>query len=335
MDKVSVASSDAPSRKKVSPKAILLFCFRWGIFLTVLVFLYLAVAKSVAEFESKRIDWRQFGWGWLVLSGSLYLLGSMMSWVYWHRVLWAIGERPTFRETLAAFFIGHLGKYVPGKAMVVVLRTNFVRSERTSILAAATAVFIETLTFMAVGGVLAAIMLGFQSWRQPWLLGLAIALGAAAGIPTIPPLFRIVVRKIAAKKFPDDIDRLLRGITWRLLGEGWILNLIGWALLGFSLWVLLYAIPNCRPVWSDYPDILACVALALVAGFVSLIPGGLGVREMVVLALLGKFGQVEAIAAAVLLRLTWLVSEVAFATILYLMHKLAGKSATPSIRTEP
>ena len=56
----------------------------------------------------------------------------------------------------------------------------------------------------------------------------------------------------------------------------------------------------------------------MVAGFLSLVPAGAGVREYVIMALVMQpFGEVAAIASAVLLRIVWLVAEVALAGILY------------------
>ena len=51
-------------------------------------------------------------------------------WWFWYRTLQAFGQAPEGLSSLRAFFIGHLGKYVPGKAMVVVLRTALVRGAR-------------------------------------------------------------------------------------------------------------------------------------------------------------------------------------------------------------
>jgi uncharacterized membrane protein YbhN (UPF0104 family) len=56
----------------------------------------------------------------------------------------------------------------------------------------------------------------------------------------------------------------------------------------------------------------------VVLGFLSFIPGGFGVREMVLLPLLAPaFGEAGALVAAILLRLEWLVSELLVSSILY------------------
>ena len=68
--------------------------------------------------------------GWLGLAGVLYLLGLLPAGLFWHRVLLVLGQDARLGETLRAYYIGHLGKYVPGKAMVVVIRAGLIRSHR-------------------------------------------------------------------------------------------------------------------------------------------------------------------------------------------------------------
>jgi len=50
-------------------------------------------------------------------------------------------------------------KYVPGKALVVILRAGLIRSRRVNAVVAAISVFYETLTMMAVGSFLAGAIL--------------------------------------------------------------------------------------------------------------------------------------------------------------------------------
>ena len=57
----------------------------------------------------------------------------------------------------------------------------------------------------------------------------------------------------------------------------------------------------------------------------ALIPGGLGVRELVVIPLLrAPFGAATALVCAVLLRVCWMVSEALVSIILYLILRLGG-----------
>ena len=100
-------------------------------------------------------QWR-FHFGWLAVSGCLYLLGTLPCGIFWHRTLLALGQPVSLPRALRAYYIGHLGKYVPGKAMVVILRTGLVRGQGVDTALAAACVFFETLTMMAVGAFLSA-----------------------------------------------------------------------------------------------------------------------------------------------------------------------------------
>ena len=118
-----------------------------------------------------------------------------------------------------------------------------------------------------------------------------------AGTPTIPPLFRRVVKTLQGKRRTPATDEALAGITWKLMLQGWLIDIVGWLLMGVSLWAALRALPGLEVELSDPRTFLlltACVALACVAGFLSLIPAGAGVRDGIVIALVGmQFGEVQ------------------------------------------
>jgi uncharacterized membrane protein YbhN (UPF0104 family) len=183
---------------------------------------------------------------------------------------------------------------------------------------------------MAVGAFVAAALIGVLFREQTWLLVLAIGLMVCAGGPTLPPIFRRLVRLVGVKKVNPDIDTALAGLDLRLMAYGWITVALGWCLLGFSLWCVLRAIPTDAAqavALSDWPLVTACVSLALVAGFLSLLPGGIGIREAVILALLAQpFGADTAVVSAILLRLVWLAAELLLGGMLYVAKPAAGES---------
>jgi uncharacterized membrane protein YbhN (UPF0104 family) len=303
--------------------AIAKLVFRVTILVLVGIGIWHTVIKALGELKDREFSLTQIQPWWLVVAGLVYLAGMAPCWLFWHKTLLAMGQRPRWPESLRAFYIGHLGKYVPGKALVVILRTALIRSNRVDTSVAATSVFVETLTMMAVGAFVAAAILGTMFYEQVWLLLLAVALMLCAGGPTLPPIFRRMVRLVGVKKVNPDIDSALAGLDYRLMSYGWITVALGWCLLGFSLWATLHAIPTTTeyPVTlDDWPLVTACVALAMVAGFLSLLPGGIGIREYVVMALLVKpFGAAAAAVSAILLRLVWLLAELLLAGVLYVV----------------
>jgi glycosyltransferase 2 family protein len=304
----------------------------WAIRISVLVVICLGVRGTVLNSldQLSQHEWHVRP-EWLLLAGVLYVVGLIpMAW-FWYRALAALGQPAPWNATLRAYFFGHMGKYVPGKAMAVILRVATVRRWVPSMRLALVSTMLETLTMMAVGAFLAAAMSIFLLRSKPELAGLALVTAIAIALPTLPPIARWLARLGVARmqSAPDDtststdIDANLRGINFQLLMKGWSAALVCWIFLGLSLWATLRAIgvENLSPI-SDLPALVAAVAIAVVAGFISMLPGGVGVRDLALVQLLAETcGSANALVAAVLIRLVWLVSELATCVILYIVAK--------------
>jgi hypothetical protein len=260
--------------------------------------------------------------GWLVASGGLYLLGLLPAGLFWHRVLRVLGQEARLGETLRAYYIGHLGKYVPGKAMVVILRAGLIRSHRVDTAVAAVSVFFETLLMMSVGAFISAAILAVWFREHRFLCLVAVGLMVGAGLPIIPPVFKRLVRWAGVGRADSAAAAGLANLGWRSLAEGIAAMTVSWGLLALSLWAVLRAMDaSDLNLVAQFPLYVASVSLAMVAGFLSLIPGGAVVRELVLAELMApRFGDVVAVVSALLLRLTWLVAELAISAILYFVR---------------
>lgn len=290
------------------------------VFLAVMAGVAITIRNAFREIDKEQYDITQIKVGWLVVAGAAYLAGLVPCWIFWHATLRAMQQQPRWLDSFRAFFISHLGKYVPGKAMVVVLRTAWIRGDRVDTTVAATSVFVETLTMMAVGAFVSAMILITRYHHQVFFVILALALMCCAGIPTLPPIFKRIVRMLQLKKTSSAIDPALDGLTMPLMVSGWLTISLGWLLLGTSLFFVLKALPGIVVKLDMIPLLTACVALSMVAGFLSMIPGGVGVRELVIIPLLGELGEVgpvNAVLAAILLRLVWLAAESLISSMLY------------------
>ncbi len=261
--------------------------------------------------------------GWLVASGLLYVAGLSCSGRFYGGVLQAgstpIGIFPATR----AYLISHLGKYVPGKAMVVLMRAGLSVPYGARAATAAIATFYETLVMMAAGGLAAglgftvagpspAVEVVLPRWGKQVLPIYALAgllgigLGLAFLVVVLPPVFRRLAL-LFSTPFPRVGPEALPRFTGRLLIRGLFWSTAAWVLLGCSQLAVAQAL--MPPGRSSYPGLLlvvtASVALATVAGFVvAVLPGGLGVREGVLMIALGpSLGRDEAVVAALALRL--------------------------------
>ncbi len=257
---------------------------------------------------------------WLALSGMLYLLALLPSAWFWYHLLHVFGDRPGLFKAVRAYFVGQMGKYVPGKALALILRGSFVRGPEVRFGAAIIASFYEVLTTMAAGGIVAAVIFAIQPpddvpglhWH-PLLTSLLLV--ALCGVPLLPGVFNFIVGRVAARFQKVESFRLPR-LRFGTLVVGLAATTTGWLLMGLGVWALLQAVLPTEPPGSFTAVWMRCtgsIGLAYVAGFlIVFLPGGIGAREYFLLHLLAFAFPAEAViaAAVLLLRLIWTAAEV-------------------------
>ncbi len=209
--------------------------------------------------------------------------------------------------------------------MVIILRVGVLAPLGVLKVATTLTVFLETLTMMAVGSAWAAICLLWLQLDVRWTL-LALGLMAITFLPTLPPLLREVLRRTQRGIEPHLMDAWLARIDWSLLGLGWSVMSVTWLANGVSLACVLIASPAAEFSGASWLTIaasaLGACAMAVVLGFVSFLPGGAGVREVVLSTMLTPVvGPIAALAAAVWLRIVWLVTEMLLAVVLKFLSK--------------
>jgi len=321
---------------------------RWGVRVLKVV-LGLLVLWAVGRHMARTwADLRQHGESvrfdppWIAFGAVLYLTGLSAFGLYYGRILKASATPVGYLPALRAYLISHLGKYVPGKAMVVVMRAGLLTSYGARPATAAFATLYETLTMMAAGGLVAA--LGFVIRPLPPLL-LPVGLGHTLPIPLlllslglgvafwglVEPRVFPRLSKLISVPFPGVGPKALPHFSQRLLFEGMAWSFAGWVLLGLSqVAVIRSFLPDGAPP-ETWPLVVASVALATVAGFaVAIFPGGLVVREGVLMATLAPVvGADRAVVAALALRLAWVLGEVAIAALLAVVRPPLPRVAAP------
>lgn len=277
--------------------------------------------KDLSSPTVSELVWRP---GWLALSTVLYLgfLGS--SCWYWRRLLRHFGAAPTLLAAARAYFVSQLGKYVPGKAWALLIRGALVRGPNLRLGLAVLTSFYEVLTTMAAGAMIAALAflieppVGLDLHVHPVLAGL-ILLGLC-GMPLLPAVFNRIAGRLAKNLQTVDAGSLPK-IDLGTLAQGLAATACGWALLGVSVWAGLAAVLPEPPALdsSFWLQCVGAIGLAYVGGFLAVfLPSGVGVREYVLLKLLGFAGPEALIAAAVLLmRVTWTLGELIVAGALF------------------
>lgn len=297
----------------------------------------------------------QLSWGWCLAAGLSYSASLLPAAWFWGRVLRAAGQRASAGSVLRAYLVGQIGKYVPGKACVVILRTVLVSGKFVQPAMAAASVFIETLTMMSVGAALAMLYFVLTARSDPRLLWAALGLAIVVTVPTLPPFFKPVLRLIAHRGKRQDVIEAVGKVGFTQLWEGWVAMALLWVGFGLSLGFALRSIElagfrfpfSAATVANALPVLVASVALATVGGFlVVFLPGGLGARELILATVLTPYlgsccvtsttvsPELVGVLAAVLLRAIWLTTEVALAgffwSIPFFVRLTRGRRSIPS-----
>jgi uncharacterized membrane protein YbhN (UPF0104 family) len=256
---------------------------------------------------------RAFHPAWFLLSAVLYILGFVFWATYWYWMLHRLGQHTAYGTALRAYFIGLMGKYLPGKAWALFLRAALVRGPGVRLGVAGYTALFEVLTTMSTGALVALILFGAllpeappgqegHIWRhllhgespeglapeRGGVLILCAALALGIGGWLLPAVFNRLVRRTAASLRPvvgtsaEEESSPLPHVRLWFVPVGVLLTGTGWLLWGVSLWAALQGIVDAPEAWGwDGVGLqTAALALSYVAGFVILVvPSGIGVRE--------------------------------------------------------
>jgi hypothetical protein len=330
---------------------------RWGLFL--LVLWYVATQARVLWDANRDID-VQIDWKYLVAAGVLSQLSWLPSTWFWQRLIELLGERNLDRYPLIrAYFCGSLGKYVPGKAAVILIRSGLVKQHGVSFVRASIASMVEAGAVMLVGCVVTIIFAltvmppdAVPTWvmdavpreSASWssLLLAVVVLVLAMPIVAVPAnwifakITRIVEKRSQLNSSSDcdadansseetdkrkSTDSTTGKLTWQFLVVASLMFALCWAGHGLSLLLVLRSMnPEIMTVDAWTISTAAAAAGTSIGFFAVFAPGGLAVREGLIITMLApSMGGTIAVAAAGLYRLASLIAESVAALALYLI----------------
>jgi uncharacterized membrane protein YbhN (UPF0104 family) len=249
----------------------------------------------------------------VVLSGLVLCLAAVsMSFVIWRGTMAVLGSRVPLLTGARMFFVGQLGKYLPGSVWPVVAQ---MRMGRDAGLPRARVALAFLLT-----------------------LGLSVLWGLVVGLSALPALLReegnaaasllIVVPVVLVLLVPRVINGLLSRAL-RLLRRGPLdVPVAGRDIVRGSLWTLVYFVVQGSHVWvlamglgadpvASFPVAIGGFAIAFALGpLLVVLPAGAGVREAVLVLLLATvLPTTDAVAVALTSRGLLMVTDGLFAGI--------------------
>ena len=238
------------------------------------------------------------------------LAGLLASALVWRTLLADLGTPLPLRAALRVFFVGQLGKYVPGSVFAIAAQMELGRAVGASRSRIGTASLLFMAVLVAVGLLAAAVALPFTS---------PTALDDYGWVLLVLPLIALCLAPPVLTRLVGGLLRVLRRaplerpLSARGIGAATAWGLVMWTAYGVHLWLLV------RPQdTTGRADLLllsvGAYALAWTAGFLFVVaPAGAGVRELaLVVALAPVLDRAAALAVAVLSRVLMTLGDLAW-----------------------
>ena len=278
---------------------------RWGgIVLTVAATAFLCVHAANNASDLAALEWNDFGAEAIGAALGVYGVMLVVGPVAWFMLLRGVGETPRYLEVLCISLLSQFAKYVPGNIAHHIGRLALARDRGLG-----TANVIVTMT----------VETGWVVFTGATIGVLALLTGAPAVLDGVPAFWRIACAGAVGALAPLAgawlLGRWRPGPLRRLLGTAAVelptirallgcfgVHAVLFLLMGGVLYLLAHQLFGLAG--ADYWLSTGIFAVAWVAGFiVPGAPGGLGVREAILVAALGPLhGEAAALAIAVLLR---------------------------------
>jgi glycosyltransferase 2 family protein len=208
-------------------------------------------------------------------------LGCMM--LAWRTLLADLGSPLRLPAAIRVMFIGQLGKYVPGAVFAVAAQVELARDYGVPRRRSATASLLGMATTLVVALIVAGVMLPLTSSgavRRYWWVFVPIPFLLACLHPRVVKWGLDLVLRVAHR------EPLERAVGLPAMGRALLWTLAGWAFYGGHAWLLVSEFAHGSRLHVVALS-FGAYALAWSVGFVIVfIPGGIGAREAVLVAVL-------------------------------------------------
>lgn len=221
---------------------------------------------------------------WLVAAGVFAVLGMTSIGWGWRHVMRTLGAEPRLGRTIAWYYVGELGKYVPGGVWPVLGRGELARRGGIPKSRAFTSVALSLgMLYLAAMFTAAAFLpfavAGKKGGFSPWMLVLlALPVGVALLHHDVLDWLMAKASKATKREIKVDVPQWKDSL---LLVARYIPT---WVFIGTAT----YAVTRSITPDVSYPHMVFATVLSWVVGFLAVpVPSGAGIRETVLYAAAG------------------------------------------------
>ncbi len=246
-----------------------------------------------------------------LLLGSIAILTgvNLLHALIWRAIAVALaGTSFSIRSAMRVFFVSSLGRYLPGKVWQIAGMAVLAQSEGFSAVAATAASLVGQLAFLTTGIVFLALLLpGVLSGATAWAIGL-LAIAVGLFVFAMTDTGKTTRHRLLSKLGPRvaQAGALLDRLTLSGALQYWALYAVSWLLIGLAFDVFVMSFVPERNALR----FAAIAAASYIAGYISLLPAGVGAREGVMASLLTPIvGAPAAVLIAIVSRLWFTAGE--------------------------
>ncbi|HTR20670.1 MAG TPA: lysylphosphatidylglycerol synthase domain-containing protein [Gemmatimonadales bacterium] len=260
------------------------------------------LARNWSEFRSLHLT-LQPQIGWIGLAVVVLLISYASSVEAWRRILAGWHQHLPYMRAARIWLVANLGRYIPGKVWSVAGLMALAQRSGVEAWAAGASAF--AIQAVAIGTAVAIVAVAIPGAESPLRLAAAalvamLTIASLAWPRAVQTLARLVGR-------PERV----RPLPVAAVAESSALGIFSWLGHGTAFWLLSrgLGLPGTLPVTTA----VGVFALGYILGLLALFaPGGVGVREVVLISLLTPMlGGGGAIALSLASRLLLTVTEVA------------------------
>jgi glycosyltransferase 2 family protein len=270
----------------------------------------LGVYAVVSQWSQVRSSFAQMGWGVVVGALAVAMLGLLVTMQVWRSLLTAAGSRVPFAAGTRIFFVGQVGKYLPGAVWPVLAQMELGQAHQVPRRRSATVAVVTMLVSLASGLLMAtvAVLGGSHTADYAWAFLAVPVLLVSLHPKVLNPLIGRLLR--LARRPPLEVPLTGRAV---LIATLW--SLLAWAVNGAHVYVLALSLgaPDGRTALLA----VGGFAFAWCVGFlVVFAPAGAGVRDVILVAALSPVISVgQATAVALVSRLLTTIADLLCAAI--------------------
>jgi uncharacterized membrane protein YbhN (UPF0104 family) len=222
------------------------------------------------------------------------LLGFIGQSLQWKAILSQFGGGVTVKQAIISTGLPIFGKYIPGKIWLILGRAVYVSEiSKLNVKVISWISLISQGFTLFVGIIIGGVLLSFSNNLKTYgwtIFGGLLLLSILIFSGYLPKLINWVLRKLGRNEFagkPLTLHQALAVLPWYLFT---------WSSWSLGFWLLANAITGNWQSW----EILSVFPLSASLGIMAiLMPGGLGVREGVIIGILTLFGTSLELALAI------------------------------------